>query len=515
MTVKQLTGAPSANEKSWKAMNWQKAQSEVKRLQMRIAKAVKERRHGKARALQWVLTHSYYAQLLAVKRVTGNKGAKTPGIDGVTWKTAAQKLQAACQLKHNGIKTQPLRRIYIPKKNGQKRPLGIPTLMDRAHQALHLLALEPIAETTADINSYGFRPKRNTADAIEQCFIALARKGSAQWVLEGDIKACFDTISHQWLLEHIPMDKRVLKQWLKAGFVHDNEWYPCESGAAQGGSASPVIANLTLDGVEPLIKSLRRQKDKVHLIRYADDFIITGSSKELLEEQVKPVLKNFLATRGLILSDEKTRITHIEEGFDFLGSNVRKYDGKLLIKPSKKNVKAMLEKVRELVKRRKGATTEDLIKELNPIIRGWANYHRHIVSKQTFSYVDSQIFNSIWQWCCRRHPNKSRRWIKGKYFASIDNRNWVFSATSKNQEGKRKTFNLIKAVHVPIRRHIKIKANATPYDSEYQAYFAERAKRNKGSEYKESPYLGSIGNNTTIYTPSKPLGHLKNGFIKA
>lgn len=516
MTVKKLTGAPSANERrDWKAINWQKAQSEVKRLQMRIAKAVKEKRYGKAKALQWMLTHSHYAKMLAVKRVTGNSGAKTPGIDGVIWKTDTQKWQSACQLKHNGIKTQPLRRIYIPKKNGQKRPLGIPTMMDRAHQALHLLALEPIAETTADINSYGFRPKRSTADAIEQCFIVLAKKASAQWVLEGDIKACFDKISHQWLLENIPMDKMVLKQWLKAGFIHDNEWYPSDSGAAQGGSASPTIANLALDGIEPLIKSLSRQQDKANFIRYADDFIITGSSKEFLEEKVKPALKTFLATRGLSLSDEKTHITHIDEGYDFLGFNVRKYNGKLLIKPSKKNTRAMLEKVRDTIKTRKGATAAELIKTLNPIIRGWANYHQHVVSKRTFSYVDSHIFNSIWQWCCRRHPEKGSRWIKGKYFASFDNQNWVFSATCKNHDGERKTHNLIQAGHVPIRRHIKIRSVATPYDQTYQAYFAARAQRNKSSDYKRSIHSGAIGINTTKYTTSKPLGHEKSGFIKA
>jgi RNA-directed DNA polymerase len=508
MTVKKLAGAPSANEiRDWKAINWHKARSEVKRLQMRIAKAVKEERNGKAKALQWVLTHSYYAKVLAVKRVTGNSGAKTPGIDGVLWKTAAQKLQAVNQLKHNGIKTQPLRRIYIPKKNGQKRPLGIPTMMGRAHQALHLLALEPIAETTADINSYGFRPKRSTADAIEQCFNALAQKVSAQWVLEGDIKACFDKISHQWLLENIPMDKEVLRQWLKAGFVHDNEWYPSDSGAAQGGSASPTIANLALDGIEPLIKSLTRRQDKVHFIRYADDFIITGNSKEFLEERVKPALKSFLAIRGLTLSDEKTHITHIDEGFDFLGFNVRKYKGKLLIKPSKKNIKAMLEKIRETIKTRKSATTYELITTLNPIIRGWANYHQHVVSKRTFSYVDKQIFNSIWQWCCRRHHDKGRRWVKDKYFASFDNQNWVFSATYKNHDGEWKTRNLIKAGHVPIRRHIKIRAAATPYDQAYQAYFVSRAKRNKSLDYKRSIHSSDIGINTTKYTPSKPLGH--------
>lgn len=516
MTVKKLMGAPSANViRDWKAINWQKAQTEVKRLQMRIAKAVKEKRYGKVKALQWVLTHSHYAKMLAVKRVTGNKGAKTPGIDGVIWKTAAQKLQAVSQLKHNGIKTHPLRRIYIPKKNGQKRPLGIPTMMGRAHQALHLLALEPIAETTAAINSYGFRPKRSTSDAIEQSFNALAQKVSAQWILEGDIKACFDKSSHQWLLEKIPMDKEVLRQWLKAGFVHKNEWYPSDSGAAQGGSASPTIANLALDGIEPLIKSLSRRQDKINFIRYADDFIITGNSKEFLEEKVKPALKSFLAIRGLSLSDEKTRITHIDEGFDFLGFNVRKYKGKLLIKPSKKNTKAVLEKIRDIIKTRKGASADELIKTLNPIIRGWANYHQHVVSKRIFSYVDSQIFHSIWRWCCRRHPNKGRRWVKGKYFASNDNQCWVFSATYTNHDGERKSINLFKAEYVPIRRHIKIRAAATPYDQEYQAYFAIRAKRNKSSDYKRPSHSGIIGTNTAKHPPSKPLGHEKSGFIRA
>jgi RNA-directed DNA polymerase len=378
-------------------------------------------------------------------------------------------------------------------------------MMNRSHQALHLLALEPIAETTADINSYGFRPKRSTADAIEQCFIVLARKTSAQWVLEGDIKACFDKISHQWLLEHIPMDRRILKQWLKAGFVYNKEWFPSESGAAQGGSASPTIANLALDGIEPLIKSLARKDNKANFIRYADDFIITGNSKEFLEDTIKPALKNFLAIRGLTLSDEKTHITHIEEGFDFLGFNVRKYKGKLLIKPSKKNIKAILEKVRETIKSRKGIAAGELIRTLNPIIKGWANYHQHAVAKQTFSYVDHQIFNSIWQWCCRRHPNKGHLWIKNKYFLSIGEQNWIFSGQYKLDK-KQKLVHLIKAVHTPIRRHIKIRSEANPHDQAYLSYFLEREKAKKRTYIKEQ--AANYHKNASRYTPI-PLGHPK------
>ncbi len=234
-----------------------------------------------------------------------------------------------------------------------------------------------------------------------------------------------------------------------------------------------------MDGIEPLIKSLARPCDKAHFARYADDFIITSSSKEFLEDKIKPALNSFLATRGLTLSDEKTHITHIDEGFDFLGFNVRKYKGKLLIKPSKKNVKAFLTNIRENIKTRKGMATVELIKILNPKIRGWANYYQHAVSKQTFSYVDKQIFDSIWQWSCRRHPNKGRRWIKDKYFKSVDNQNWVFAATYKNSNEERKILSLIKAVHVPIRRHIKIQAKATPYDNEFKDYFEKRSQYRK------------------------------------
>ncbi|NPT59729.1 reverse transcriptase domain-containing protein [Paraburkholderia elongata] len=284
----------------------------------------------------------------------------------------------------------------------------------RAMQALHLLALEPIAETTADLNSYGFRPERSTADAGAQCFNVLAQKTSAEWVLEADIQACFDRISHDWMLAHIPTDKAILKKWLKAGFVYQNELFPTEAGAPQGGIISPVLANMTLDGLEARLAEkfpkARRAGLKMNMVRYADDFIITGNSKEWLEQEVKPVVVEFLAERGLVLSPEKTRITPIREGFDFLGWNIRKYNGKLLMKPSKANVKAHLDKIREVIKANKTAKQANLIRPLNPVLRGWANYHSHVVAKETFVRVDTEVWSMLWRWAVRRHPNKGARW---------------------------------------------------------------------------------------------------------
>ena len=241
-----MTGASPAWSNAWNQVNWQHVEQQVRRLQMRIAKATQQGKHGKAKALQWLLTHSHSAKLLAVKRVTGNTGAKTPGVDGVLWKTPKEKIQAVQSLQRKGYQAQPLRRIYIPKKNGKQRPLGIPTMKDRAMQALYLLALEPIAEVTADKHSYGFRPERSAADAIDQCFLVLARKNAAQWILEGDIKACFDGICHQWLLEYIPMDKAPLNQWLNAGYMEENVFYETEAGTPQGGIIMPLTQKITL-----------------------------------------------------------------------------------------------------------------------------------------------------------------------------------------------------------------------------------------------------------------------------
>jgi RNA-directed DNA polymerase len=456
-------------------------QDKVKKLQMRIVKAMKENRHNKVKALQWLLTHSHSAKVLAVHRVTTNKGKKTAGVDGVTWKTDTQKIKAVNDLKRRGYKAQPLRRIFIPKKNGKQRPLGIPTMNDRAQQALYLMALDPVAETILDDESFGFRQKRSTADAIEAIYKAVAAdKECAEWVIEGDIKACFDNISHEWLIENVPIDKRILTKWLKAGIIFKDEYSDTEAGTPQGGIISPCLANLALNGLASLLKSKFMNRkwringkeicNKVHTIVYADDFVITGRSREFLEQEVLPEVRKFMIERGLELSEEKTKITSIKDGFDFLGQNTRKYKGKVLTKPAKKNIKAFLDGIRELILSNSTITQEELIARLNPKIRGWCNYHRHIVSKKTFSYVDFQIYKAIWKWCRRRHNKKGKWWISTRYFHKIGTRNWVFATKNKKDE----YIQLLVAADTKIIRHTKIRKGANPYDKEWQSYFEER-----------------------------------------
>jgi RNA-directed DNA polymerase len=479
MTAATQAGALSRVDLNWLAIDWQAAHRVVRRLQARIVKATQEKRWGKVRALQHLLTHSLSGKLLAVKQVTENSGKRTPGVDRITWNTPAKKEAAVQALRQRGYQALPLRRMYIPKSNGKMRPLGIPAMRDRTMQALYLLALDPIAESTADLHSYGFRKDRSTADAIQQCFGVLSRKQSPQWILEGDIKACFDQISHDWMLAHIPMDKAILRKWLKAGFIDGNTPHPTEAGTPQGGIISPVAANLTLDGLERVLRERfprlgHRRSAMVNMVRYADDFIITGRTKELLENEVKPLVAEFFKTRGLELSQEKTRITHIDEGFDFLGQNVRKYNGKLLIRPSRKNVKNFLTKVRRVIKANKQAKAGALIAMLNPRIRGWAYYHRHVASSATFRKVDSAIFKCLRRWARRRHCNKPSRWIFRKYFERLDGRRCFFRERSSDEDGKPTLTKLFHAASVSIVRQIKIKGEANPYDSQWETYFERR-----------------------------------------
>ncbi len=455
---------------NWNAIDWHEAWRQVRRLQMRIAKAVKEGRPGRVKALQWLLTRSRYAKLLAVKRVTSNKGRNTPGVDGILWKDGHVKIQAALNLQRRGYKAQPLRRVYIPKKKG-KRPLSIPTMYDRAMQALYKLTLSPVAETTADRNSYGFREGRRCADAIAAAFNALSKPNSATYILEGDIAGCFDNISKEWMVNNIPLDRTILSSWLDAGYMEDGIMYPTHKGTPQGGIISPTLSNMALDGLERILQHAVPRRSRVNFVRYADDFIVTGKSKRLLETRVKPAIEGFLNKRGLELSKEKTTITYIKDGFTFLGQTFRKHGSTLHVTPSKEGVLALVRKVGNLIRRYTSAPLEGLIPKLNQMLRGWANYHRHVVASEAFRRVDSYVYEQLWRMIRRRHPNKSKEWLFRKYWTVGGTH--VFSTTSL-YKGKKYLLRVIRVSSIGIRRHIKIKADANPYMPEYAGYFQRR-----------------------------------------
>ncbi|WP_157047326.1 reverse transcriptase domain-containing protein [Alkaliphilus metalliredigens] len=345
-------------------------------------------------------------------------------------------------------------------------------------QALHLLCLDPVSESILDKTSFGFRKFRSTKDANEHLFKCLAYKHSSEWVLEGDIKGCFDNISHNWLLKNIIMNKRVLNQFLKAGYTFKNNLYPTGQGTPQGGIISPTLANIALNGMATMLKkkywtnsvgTVDRQynKEKVNVNVYADDFIITARSKEVLEE-IKILIEGFLEERGLELSKEKTKITHIEEGFDYLGWNYKKHKDKLIIKPSAKSLKKITRKIKETIRINIMQKQEILIYRLNQIIRGWCNYHNHVCAKKTFQTLDKNIFRYLWLWAKRRHPMKPKKWRKSKYFAQIKTRDWIFKSENAT---------LLFASDFKIKRHILIKFDANPYLEEYDSYYLKRKAR--------------------------------------
>jgi RNA-directed DNA polymerase len=462
------------SQTEWAGLNWPKLERIVSRAQVRIARAAQNGDWKKVTELQRMIVNSFAAKVIAVRDVTSSSGARTPGVDGEIWDTPKKKMTGALSLTKKNYRPKPLRRVYIDKGkgDGSKRPLGIPTIRDRAMQKLYALALDPVAEVTADKRSFGFRKGRSAKDAREYIFDIMASRIRAQWVLEADIKGFFDHISHQWMVDNIPMDKEILRKFLKAGFVDGNHLYPTEEGTPQGGVISPILANMTLDGLEQVLQEYRRHNPtaKVNLARYADDFIITGATKEICEE-VKKLIQPFLTERGVELSAEKTAITHIDDGFDFLGWNFRKYGGKLLIKPSKKSQQKLLRKVRRIVKDNPTMSQRELIRRLNPILRGWRNYHNNTVAKKVFAYIDNAIFEALWLWARRRHKRKGKRWIRRRYWHTIGSDNWVFYDNTA-EIGKRNQ-RLIRLTYSPIIRHPSLKLDMNPYlDKEY---FEKRA----------------------------------------
>ena len=464
-------------QEAWSGIDWAATETAVKRLQGRIYRAAAAGNRRQVKNLQKLLVRSTSAKRLAVRRVTQqNAGRNTPGIDGVVCKTPEGRMRLVNDLSLKGYRPLPVRRVHIPKSDGRRRPLGIPTIRDRAMQMLVKLALEPEWETRFEANSHGFRPGRCTMDAIVALHATLAPAGASGWMLDADISGCFDNIGHGPLLARLPVFTTTLRRWLKAGTVELGTWTPTPAGAPQGAPLSPLLANVALDGMERLFgaedaqgryvrPSKRRGLDRgVGLIRYADDLVATAPTRDILLTHVVPVLNRFLDECGLRLSEAKTRIVHVEDGIDFLGFTVRRYRGKVLTRPQKAKVVRHLRAIGDYLRRHRQAGPSQVIAELAPLIRGWTAYYRHGASKHAFHSADHHLQAKLWRWAKRRHPTKPAAWVRSRYF----DHGWNLV------DGKAK---LARHDEVAIVRHAKVQGKRSPLDPDDQAYWEARRRR--------------------------------------
>ncbi|MDQ6740179.1 MAG: group II intron reverse transcriptase/maturase [Actinomycetota bacterium] len=465
---------------TWASINWRAVAANVRRLQERIYRATEAGNWREVKNLQKLLVRATSNQLLAIRRVTQeNQGKHTAGVDGVICDTPEARMRLFHEgLALEGYRPKPVRRVYIPKSNGKQRPLGIPTVRDRVMQAIVKAALEPEWEARFEANSYGFRPGRCTMDAIGAIHTTLSQKGASEWILDADISGCYDNIEHETLLTQLPAFTTTIRRWLKAGVVELGQYQETDAGTPQGGIISPLLANVALDGMERLfgaealdgsnIPPAKRKGPNrgINLIRYADDLVVTAPTREVLETYVVPQLTKFLKARGLTLSEAKTRIVQVTEGFHFLGFQVRRFKRSLLAQPQKDKMRAHLRAIKAYLNKHQQAPAEKIIHDLNPVIRGWANYYRHCAASATYSYVRHRQWQMLWRWARRRHPNKPSKWVKRRYFR--DDGYWTFYG---------KDAELVKPDATPITRFVKVTGRSSPYNPALHAYWQERTKR--------------------------------------
>ncbi|MEO1373449.1 MAG: group II intron reverse transcriptase/maturase [Cyanobacteria bacterium J06635_10] len=543
---------------NWESTNWKVCTTQVSKLQRRIFRATQDAKQGsgswnKVRSLMKLMLKSRHALLLAIRKVTQiNKGRKTAGIDGVVVVDNNQRNQLIETWNPNEVAI-PTRRVYIPKSNGKKRPLGIPAVKDRIGQAVMKLAYEPVFEVDFEPSSFGFRTGRSCHDAIGDLFQTLKCGSPYQWVFDADIKEAFDNISHEFILEQIDgfPKREKIGEWLKAGYMEGLTFHETQAGTPQGGLISPLLANIALDGLEEILSEEKgeieystvlrgkriiksREVNKYKFTRYADDFVVSSPKKEWLEEII-PIIGNWLAQRGLVLNTEKSQIHNVREvGFSFLGFDIRQFPKNVLregsnryrriarrmvheqkpgakrkclvpqskpkdevvfaciIKPGKKEIAEFLKEIDIFLKGNANSMTfEQIINHLNPKIRGWGQYYRHVVSKETFQKIRNDVLDKLWRFLKRRHPSKSVTWIRKTYFTTVDQdfcNPYAMKTYGTNKGTKITLVNIAK--DVPIIRFVKVKGNNSPFDPKLQDYWKKRKTTRgktrfaKGSKYE-------------------------------